>query len=79
MYLSALKRIVSAFQMPAGPAHVIPIFKGDKPLDASGRPLRKSLTLPNWSKLAGKDRLELDLQLSCPGASDAGWLGVGWS
>lgn len=69
----------------AGPAQVIPIFKGDKAFDASGRPLRKSLALPTWSKLAGKDRLELDMQLSCEGSSDAGkcrryrfGLGLAW-
>lgn len=56
----------------AVPAHVIPIFKGDKPFDGSGKPLRKSLTLPSWSKLAGKERLELDMQLSCPGTNDTG-------
>lgn len=56
----------------AAPARVIPIFKGDKPFDGSGKPLRKSLALPSWSKLAGKERLELDMQLSCPGSNDTG-------
>ncbi|PRW21088.1 Peptide-N(4)-(N-acetyl-beta-D-glucosaminyl)a sparagine amidase F [Chlorella sorokiniana] len=55
----------------AAPAHVIPIFKGDKAFEDTGRPLRKSVTLPNWSKLAGKDQVELDMQLSCAGTTDA--------
>lgn len=82
MLSRSLSLTCSLFFLPAGPAQVIPIFKGDKAFDASGRPLRKSLALPTWSKLAGKDRLELDMQLSCEGSSDAGkwhgWLGLAW-
>lgn len=34
--------------------------------------LRATLTLPPWSQLATRDRLELDLSLGCPGKTDAG-------
>ena len=58
---------------------MVPIF--DKALLPPGAGVRAAVQMPSAARLAGLDRLELDLQLGCPGPRDnscpevGGWLG----
>ncbi|KAI7838634.1 hypothetical protein COHA_007561 [Chlorella ohadii] len=66
-YLQQLEERAS--ERAAAPGSVaVPIFS--RALMPQGEGVRAAVQLPSVAQLAGLDRLELDLQLGCPGSSD---------